>query len=82
MTDLDGSNDTDDEEYGRAYMCCLDLNQDVEGVITVRAHLEYTVNGTIYTISDSSADSTILGQHAHVLSYTGRHAHAIRYPRH
>ena len=52
-------------------------------VLQVRAHFEYCdttyFNGKVYAISDGGADSCILGQHAKVLSHTGRFANLVGY---
>jgi hypothetical protein len=56
-----------------------DMDKDLE----IRAHLEYGQNSwysdKVYAISDGGADSCILGQHAKVLEYTGRHANLVGY---
>ncbi|HYX14539.1 MAG TPA: hypothetical protein VE944_09245, partial [Nostoc sp.] len=51
--------------------------------IEVRAHFEYTsipeLKSKFYAISDSGADSCVLGNMAKVLTYTGRYASLIGY---
>jgi hypothetical protein len=81
MTNPDMEEDTDDEElYRTAFMCVVPPSTDDEDPITVRAHLEYTLdNGKHYAISDSGADSSILGKYAHVTAYTGRYAYLVGY---
>ena len=75
--------DTDDEElYSHAYTALTMYTPDdpEDDTITVRAHLEYTKSGNRqYAISDSGADSSILGENCHVVSYTGRSAYLIGY---
>ena len=59
-------------------MCTDDLSE--ENTITIRANLEYTKStGRNYAISDSGADSSILGCHCHVVSHTGRYAFLVGY---
>ena len=55
----------------------LTLDEDThDDAIVIRAHLEYTkISDRHYAISDSGADSSILGIHCHVISHTGRHAY-------
>ena len=44
-----------------------------------QAFLSYVRDTKVYAISDSGADSTLLGKHAKVLSYTGRYARILGY---
>src|SRR5687767_15204257 len=54
---------------------------NLETDIVVRAHFEYTsipeLKNKFYAISDSGADSCVLGKIAKVVSYTGRYASLI-----
>ena len=87
LTSLD-EYDTDDDEYSRQIFTTTsiiykDMDHPIdndEGTLVIRAHLEYTKSGDRhYAISDSGADSSILGIHCKVVSYTGRHAYLIGY---
>jgi hypothetical protein len=61
--------------------CIVNLEDDPnDDTIIIRAHLEYTkISDRHYAISDSGADSSILGLHCHVISHTGRHAYLVGY---
>ena len=78
MTTLENDYDTDDDECMRMVHVCSILDDDTP--ITIRAHLEYTQSGDkYYMISDCGANSSILGKHAKVIGYTGRHAYLVGY---
>jgi len=78
------SYDTDDDDCMRYMYMCNTITappgyDDVTPMV-IHAHLEYSMLGDKhYAISDSGADSSILGMHAHVVSYTGRHAYLVGY---
>ena len=57
------------------------IQPDTAHDITVRAHLEWVqaYDDATYALSDSGADSAILGRHAHVLYETGRYATLVGY---
>ena len=91
--DSDNEGDTDDDMITMsAFMArtfASDPNDDenspdsTEPDIVVKAHLEYSLAPELqnknYAISDSGADSCILGKLAKVISYTGRHASLVGY---
>jgi hypothetical protein len=87
LTTLDDCS-TDEEELVRRPCTCITLENDLvedneedeEDALIIRAHIEFTKSGDRnYVISDSGADSSILGMHCHVISYTGRHAYLMGY---
>ena len=86
MSSLDSYKTVDDDRMRQVYMVTHDASlddsppQDADALV-IRAHLEYTKTSSDrhYAISDSGADSCILGQHCHVISHTGRHACLIGY---
>ena len=51
--------------------------------LEVRAHIElvaaYAQADTAFAISDSRADSCVVGENAYIMSYTGRYATLIGY---
>jgi hypothetical protein len=68
--------------------CSVDAPVDtddayIDGCLQVRAHLEYSNlledYNKVFAISDSGADSCVLGKHAHIIHYTGRYAHLVGY---
>ena len=68
------------ENLRAAHMYVVTPSDDDDAILTIRAHLEYTQHGDKhYAISDSGADSCILGKHAHVISQTGRFAYLVGY---
>ena len=80
MTTMDSDDEWEGEDQDmHINMCIVDQPED-DNTITVRAHLEYTQSGDKqYAISDSGADSSILGKYAHVISHTGRFAYLVGY---
>jgi hypothetical protein len=81
MTNVYNAEDTDDEElYRYAYTSVVTPSADEDDTMMIRAHLEYTQESDKhYGISDSGADSSILGKYAHVTAYTGRYAYLVGY---
>jgi Reverse transcriptase (RNA-dependent DNA polymerase) len=82
LTILDGYDTDDDACMHQAFMTAVvNLEDDLpDDTIIIRAHLEYTkISDRHYAISDSGADSSILGLHCHVVSHTGRHAYLVGY---
>jgi len=85
---LDLSNDmddgsTDDEALYDDHEDTVVHGMTVKQGVEVRAHLEYAQHSLyqdkIYAISDGGADSTIIGQNAKVIDYTGRSANLVGY---
>jgi hypothetical protein len=83
LTTMDDYETDDDECMRQMYMVsslATNTCHEEEDIITIRAHLEYTKNADRhYAISDSGADSSILGLNCHVIAHTGRHAYLIGY---
>jgi hypothetical protein len=83
MSSLDGYEAPEENCMRHAYMMTLSGLDDgpSDDAIVICAHLEYTktTSDRPYAISDSGADSCILGLHCHVISHTGRHACLIGY---
>jgi Reverse transcriptase (RNA-dependent DNA polymerase) len=82
LTMMDGYDTDEDSCMHQTYMTTVvNLDDDPsDDTIIIRAHLEYTkISDRHYAISDSGADSSILGLHCHVISHTGRHAYLVGY---
>jgi hypothetical protein len=80
LTTLEDDYDTDDDQLQRGVHMVLVSQPEDNDIITVRAHLEYAIKGEKhYAISDSGADSSILGKLTHVISHTGRFAYLVGY---
>ena len=80
LADEDREIDEDEifREYTTATMTIPEEPDDL--AIVIRAHLEYTKSGEKhYAISDSGADSCILGGDCHVVSHTNRSAYLVGY---
>ena len=78
--------DTDDDELQATVFMTSSIpvaeTPDPDALI-IRAHLEYVSDSSRnYAISDSGADSSILGKHCHVISHTGRSAYLVGYDPH
>ena len=86
------SDSTDEDMYRLQYHVGTTRGEDENNAnndLQVRAHLEYgsafnatanpSVTPKVYAISDGGADSTVLGQHAHVINQTGRYATLVGY---
>ena len=60
-----------------------DFSINPDNILEVRAHFEYSfipeLQSKLNAISDSGADSCILGKMAKVISYTGRYANLVGY---
>jgi hypothetical protein len=86
MTNVDDAEDTDDEEmYRNAYTTMTTISkqeeeEEKEEPILIRANTQIAIDDNRhYAISDSGADSSVLGKYAHVTTYTGRHAYLVGY---
>jgi hypothetical protein len=79
LTDYDTDDDVCMHNAYTTSTISLD-DETYDNAIVIRAHLEYTkITDRHYAISDSGADSSILGLNCHVIFYTGRHAYLVGY---
>ena len=77
---IEDSTSDGDETDDDALLVSANMTSIVD-TVHIKAHLDYyhawygnSTDSTVYAISDSGADACIVGQNAHVLSYTGRSA--------
>jgi hypothetical protein len=86
LTSMDTEGDTDDEELHRNAFTTMtrfseeESEGESEEPILIRANTQIAIDDAKhYAISDSGADSSILGKYTHVTAYTGRYAYLVGY---
>ena len=86
LTSMDTEGDTDDEELHRNAFTTMtrfseeESEEESEEPILIRANTQIAIDDAKhYAISDSGADSSILGKYTHVTAYTGRYAYLVGY---